>query len=597
MKKNGCLLKGCLLSLLVPPVLALVLFFVFRSSHDLPGRFVLSVPVSGPLDERSSAAASLPILMPDEPLSFQDLLFLFDHASRDKRIDTVLLEIGGVRTSPAKIAELRQAIEKLRSGGRKVIAWLHSAEDADYHLASACDSVVVERGGYLLLDGLKAETLYYKEPLGKIGVSFQAAQWKKYKSGVEPFTRTEASPEYLEQVGSLLDEIYGDYTGYVSGRRGISRDSLESVIDNIALVQAGKAVKLGLADGVASLWELKRSIARRITGREPEDADDLFVAAAVYRESLEWPVEAETEDAVAVITLSGPIVRSAGGSAMGVEDEVDVAMIRRSLDAALENKSVKALVLRIDSPGGDALAASDMLQMLDSAAVKKPLVVSMSGVAASGGYMAALAGREVYLQPLTITGSIGVYALKPDISGLAAKTGLGRDVVTRGRFADANTPFKPLEGEAYRKFMDASGDIYLDFIGKVARARKMSVAAVDSVAGGRVWTGRQALQRGLADKEGGLFDAVGAAGRLAGMDRKKQPRLLLYPERRTWLQMLLAGDPGALTGVLGRTAVRVIVGESLSPLPGSSMLRMYEMMARSGQVRMVAAMPCEITVR
>jgi protease-4 len=190
-----------------------------------------------------------------------------------------------------------------------------------------------------------------------------------------------------------------------------------------------------------------------------------------------------------------------------------------------------------------------------------------------------------------------VYALKPNIAGLAATTGLGRDVVTRGRFADANTPFKPLEGEAYQMFIDASGEIYLDFVGKVARSRKMSAAAVDSVAGGRVWTGRQALQRGLADKEGGLFDAVKAARKLAGMDMKKQPRLLLYPERRTWLQMLLAGDTGALAGVLGRTAVRGIVRESLPAFSGTAMLRMYDMMARSGQVWMVAAMPCEITVR
>jgi len=593
MQAKSCFRKGCLLLFLLPLIVGAVLFFVFRSSHDLPGRFVLTVPLGGSLEEIGSVRDPFPLSGEGEQLSFQDMLFILDHAAGDNRVETVLLEIGNLQVSPAKITELRSAIAKVRAGGRKVVAWLHSAEDSDYHLASACDSVIVERGGYLLLDGLKAETLFYTAPLEKLGIAFQATQWKEYKSGIEPFTRTGASPEYLAQVGGLLDAVYGDYTAYVSKQRGISRDSFESVIDNIALVQAEKAVKLGLADGVASRWELKRSMARRISGKEPEKADDLFVSAAVYRESIDWPAKADTDDAVAVITLSGPIIRSASGAAMASDEGADVGMLRRSLDAALEDNKVKAMVLRIDSPGGDAFAAADMLQMLDSAAVKKPLVVSMSGVAASGGYMAALAGKTVFAQPLTVTGSIGVYALKPDISALAARTGLGRDVVTRGRFADANTVFKPLEGEAYRKFDEASGYIYEDFVAKVGRSRKMSAAAVDSVAGGRVWIGRQALERGLADRMGGLFDAVREAQRLAKMDVSKKPRILLYPERQSWWQMFFDGSPAAVARAFGAAAI----GEAVSPLPSGAMLRMIAIAARSGRVQMLAAMPGEIIIR
>lgn len=593
MSATSCFRRGCLFLFLGPVIVGLLLFFLFRSSNDLPDRFVLTVPLGGSLEEMSSARDAFPFSGEGEQLSFQDMLFILDHAAGDRRIETVLLEIGNLQASPAKITELRSAIARVRTRGRKVVAWLHSAEDSDYHLASACDSVIVERGGYLLLDGLKAETLYYTAPLEKLGISFQATQWREYKSGIEPFTRTGASPEYLAQMNALLDAVYSDYTDYVSKRRGISRDSLESVIDNIALVQVDKAVKIGLADGIASHWELKRSMARRISGKEPEKAGDLFVSAAAYRESLDWPVKADTDDAVAVITLSGPIVRSVSGAAMASDEGADVGMLRRSLDAALEDKKVKALVLRIDSPGGEALAAADMLQMLDSAAVSKPLVVSMSGIAASGGYMAALAGKTVFTQPLTVTGSIGVYALKPDISALAAKTGLGRDVVTRGRFADANTAFKPLEGEAYRKFDEASGFIYDDFVAKVARSRKMSAAAVDSVAGGRVWTGRQALELGLADSTGGLFDAVREAQRLAKMDVSKKPRILLYPERQPWWQMFFDGGPAAVARSFGAAAI----GEAVSPLPAGAMLRMIAIAVRSGRVQMLAAMPGEIIIR
>jgi len=213
MKGKSCLRTGCFVFVLVPVIIAVLFFAFFRSSHDLPDRFVLRVPLGGSLEERIAESSPVPYLMQDESLSFQDLLFMFNQAAGDKRIDTVLLEIGGVRTSPAKITELRQAIEKVRAGGRKVIAYLHSAEDSDYLLASACDSVVVERGGYLLLDGLKAESLYYTTPLGRIGVTFQAAQWKEYKSGVEPYTRTAASPEYIEQINALLDDVYADISG------------------------------------------------------------------------------------------------------------------------------------------------------------------------------------------------------------------------------------------------------------------------------------------------------------------------------------------------------------------------------------------------
>ena len=238
-----------------------------------------------------------------------------------------------------------------------------------------------------------------------------------------------------------------------------------------------------------------------------------------------------------------------------------------------------------------------MLQMLDSAAVKKPLVVSMSGVAASGGYMAALAGKTIYAAPLTITGSIGVYALKPNIQGLAEKVGLGRTVVTRGRFADANTPFKPLEPEAYNKFVEASGEIYNDFIGKVAASRGMRVAAVDSVAGGRVWSGRQALKVGLVDRTGGLFDAIQAAQLLAKMDMKKTPRLLLYPEQKSWLSSLLQGNSSSFSERVAAAIKTQLVHELVPQRQFSSMAAFYEMLLNSGQLQMLAVMPCEIVIQ
>ena len=420
-KKRGFFRTGCLALILLPVFLFAGLFWSYHRSHALADRFVLVLPVSGGIDEIRDESSSLPFLPSSQSLSLQELLFVLNHAVMDERVREVLLDIRRVETTPAKLAELRAAVEKVRKGGKKVTAFLRSAEDADYLLATACDSIIVERGGYLLLDGLKAETLFYTTPLGKIGVTVQAAQWKTYKSGIEPFVRTGASKEYFEQINALLDEVYDDYLGYVSKRRAMSRSTFEALINTDPLLSAKKARTLGLVDGIASYWELQRTLTKKITGHELTSDNDAFVSAGRYRSEVAWPQKAESDERIAVITLSGTIVRSAGEMGEGI----DVESVKNSLNAALEDQAVKALVVRIDSPGGDALASADMLQMLDSAAVKKPLVVSMSGVAASGGYMAALAGKTIYAQPLTITGSIGVFALKPNISGLAEKIGLG----------------------------------------------------------------------------------------------------------------------------------------------------------------------------
>ena len=595
--KRGCFRNSCLGLIIIFVLLAGAVFWAVRSSHTLPDRFVLSIPLSGKITEIHHDRSSLPFVSSRESLSMQELLFIFDNAATDDRVKEVLLDIGGLQATPAKIAELRQSIEKVRRGGKKVTAFLHSAEDKDYLLATACDSIILERGGFLLLDGLKAETLFYTSPLKKLGIAFQAAQWKKYKSGIEPFMLTESSKESLEEINTMLDEVFDDYLAYVSKRRGITRDALTTVMNNEPLLSAKRAKALKLIDGIASSWELQRSLTKKISGHELTSDNDVFVRAGQYRSAVQWPLKADSDDRIAVITLSGMIVRSAVGGASEMSEGVDVETLKNSLDAALENKKVKALVLRIDSPGGDALASADMLQMLDSAAVKKPLVVSMSGVAASGGYMAALAGKTIYAQPLTITGSIGVYSLKPNIQGLAEKAGLGRTVVTRGRYADANTLFKPLEGDAYNKFVAASGEIYYDFIGQVAASRKMSLDQVDSVAGGRVWTGSRALKAGLVDRAGGLFDAIHAAQLLAKIDPSKHPGLLLYPAQKTWWEFLLQGSD---TGLAERISVAIrkqLMHEIIPESQFSSLEAYYQMLTVSGQLHMLAVMPCEIIIR
>lgn len=261
--KRGCFRNSCLALIIIFVLLGGAAFWAIRSSHALPERFVLSIPLGGTISEIRRDSSSLPFLTSRESLSLQDLLFIFDNAATDDRVKEVLLDIGGLQATPAKIVELRQAIEKVRRGGKKVTAFLHSSEDKDYLLATACDSIILERGGFLLLDGLKAETLFYTAPLKKLGIAFQAAQWKKYKSGIEPFLLTGSSKESLEEINAMLDEVFDDYLAYVSKRRGISRDAFTAVINNEPLMSAKRAQALKLIDGIASSWELQRSLTKK----------------------------------------------------------------------------------------------------------------------------------------------------------------------------------------------------------------------------------------------------------------------------------------------------------------------------------------------
>ncbi|MWV53623.1 signal peptide peptidase SppA [Chlorobium phaeovibrioides] len=596
-KRPGCLVRGCL-AVIVFSLLALAaVFFLQRSRSALPERFVLHIPLTGTVREHSSRSGALPFLVPMEPLSQQELLFMLRRASGDSRVEAVLLSIDGLRAAPAKIGELRASIEAVRKGGKRVIAFLRSPEDSDYLLASACDSIIVAKGSFMLLDGLRAETLYYKTALAKIGVSFQAAQWKEYKSGVEPYVRSSPSPQSRERLGELLDDVYGEYLGYVSRRRAMAPETLERIVNTRPLMTAEEAIRLKLVDGTVPAWQLEPSLEKTMTGRLPEEESDFFVDGRRYSASFDSPLEHEGREKLALVTISGPIVPTGSEGVEDMGEGVGEGQIRRALDRALADKNIRAIVVRIDSPGGDAMASASMLEMLDSAAVKKPLVVSMSGVAASGGYMAALAGKTIYASPLTITGSIGVYALKPEISGLAEKTGLGRSVVTRGRYADANSLFKPLDREEYRMFVEASGEIYRDFVAKVAASRTLSFAGADSLAGGRVWTGKRALAVGLVDRSGGLFDALREAQRLAGIDSTRHPEIVSLSEEQGWIALLLNGDGARLMQRAERMVVKHLAGSALSS-GGMSAFDVFGLEAvRSGRMMMLTLMPFDVDIR
>ena len=590
-KKGGCFRTGCLTIVVGFLLLAGLGWLAHQWGSRLPSRFVLRVPVSGAIDEHAPDQASFPFGGSSQPLSLEELLTILDRARTDQRVDSVLLQIDGLNAPSAKIQELSTSIAALRKSGKKVTAFLITPEDKDYQLATACDAIIAQKGSWMTLDGLKAELFFLADPLKKLGVTFQAAQWKKYKSAVESFTRSAPSPENLEESNALLDDAWGEYLEAVSKQRRIGKDAFQQVIDSLAVMTPEKALGLHLIDRVATERELEKEFSRRLD----MPADELFVGGKAYLDATGGIKPQGIGDRIAVINITGMIV-SDGAAAMGDGDRTDVSTVKQSLQTALDDSKVKAIVLRIDSPGGDALAASTMLELLDEAKTKKPIVASMSGVAASGGYMVALAGDKIFAEPMTVTGSIGVFSLKPDVSGLLEKTGIHREVLTRGRFADAETPFKAFDDASFSKFMEMTGVVYDDFIAKVAKGRHMTLAQVDAVAGGRVWSGKRALEVGLVDRIGGLNDAVQEARKIAKMNAKAKPELLYLPVRKTWLEYLLAGDTSAMTSALTEGVLRQSLGQlqPLANLPGTEVAR-YLLRAENPQV--LALDPVEVEIK
>jgi protease-4 len=591
-KRGGCFRTGCLTVIVTVLLMVAGGWLLYLWGKKLPDHFVLRLPISGQIDDRPPDPAAFPFTAGGQLLSLEELMAALDRARTDRRVDSVLLEIDGLTAPSAKIQELRSSIDAVRRSGKKVVAFLSGPEDKDYMLAAACDSVVVRKGSWLLLDGLKAELFFFADPLRKLGIGFQAAQWKKYKSGIEPFTRSSASPEFREEVNALLDDSWTDYLDYISRRRGISREAFRTVIDSLAVLSPEKALSLHLVDRIATARQFEKGYEQKLGTR----SRDLFVDGGDYLDAAGGMRPGGVGERIAVINIAGPIVSSGGVGGMADAEGIDVATLKQALETAVDDRNVKAIVLRIDSPGGDALAAASMLELLEEAKAKKPMVASMSGVAASGGYMVALAADRIFAEPMTLTGSIGVFALKPDVSGLMQKTGVNREVVTRGTFADAYTPFKPFDDASFRKFVDTSGEIYRDFTGKVASRRKMTPAQVEAVAGGRVWTGSRALSVGLVDRIGGLTDAVKEARKVARMDTTKTPQLIYLPARKTWVDYLFSGDAAGLaTGISSRIARQSV--ESLWPLgklPGTGTARL---LLRSDSPQILAVDPVEVHIR
>ncbi|MCB1952203.1 MAG: signal peptide peptidase SppA [Zoogloeaceae bacterium] len=489
---------------------------------DVADGSVLFLAPEGRLVEAATPPAPTDLLQGGRGVGevvLDDVLTAIRRASTDSRIRALVIETDRLGPAPiTKLAAIRDEIAAFKASGKPVIARARRYNQAQYYLATAADRVILAPDGYVLMQGLARYGTYYKRALDQLGVKVQVFRAGKYKSFVEPYTRSDMSPEDRAVTRELLDAVWAQLRSDVATTRKIAPAVVDDYVINYrALLAAaeGDTAQMAKAQGLVDDLMDDNAWARfqqAELGLDPALALSARVEVDGYLAATEgWtPTDGE---AIAVITAQGAIVDGDGPPGT-VGGDPTVAM----LQALRDDPRVRAVVVRIDSPGGSAFASEQIrlaLQSLRDAG--KPVVASMSSVAASGGYWIATGADEIWAAPMTLTGSIGVFGLFPDVSAPLQRLGLDVDGVATAPLAGALDPRRPLSEDASAALQMGVDHTYDRFLQRVAEARNISVDAADAVAQGRVWTGQEAKARGLVDQLGGLDQAVAAAARLAGL--------------------------------------------------------------------------------
>src|SRR6266850_3761453 len=529
---------GILLALLLIVVIgvAIIVSALRGNRPSIRDNSVLALKISGPL----------PDFVLEDPLrrlfggpdqSLTGLVLQLKKAKVDTRIKEVTLDIEGSGAGWAKSEEIRDAVTDFRSSGKPVYGYMEYGMNKEYYIATACDKVYVAPPGELFITGLAADVMFFRGSLDKLGIYPDIYQIGKYKSAGDMFTQKKMTDAHREYVNSLLDDLFNRYVTAIAQARHKTPDEVRNLIDD-APYGAAKAKEAGLIDETVYHDQLDKQIKAQLGYK---DSDQFApVRAADYREVSPQSLGLNKGEKIAVIYATGDIGSGRSENSPSGEQSIGSDTLAKAVTDAAEDKSIKAIVIRVDSPGGSGLASDIIWHAVDAANQKKPVVVSMSDVAASGGYYISASASKIVAQPSTITGSIGVVAGKPVMKGFYDWLGISNEYVLRGKTAGMFRETEKFSDEERAKFEDwIKTTYYQDFVPKVAKGRHKDAAYIDSIAQGRVWTGFQGKERGLVDEFGGLDRAVEVAKDLAKIPKDKGVHRVILPEPRTFIQALL----------------------------------------------------------
>jgi protease-4 len=537
-----------------------------RSSLGWSGRHYLSLELTGDLSEQPSSG--LAGLLETRAPSLRTVVEAIDQAARDEKVRGLLLRVGALEVGWARTAELRDALVRFRKSGKPSWAHLEGAGNREYFLATGCQKIAASPTAILDISGLAAEVTFFKGTLDKLGVEAQFEGVGKYKNAPNQFTERAFTGPHREQMEALVGSLFESYVEAVAEARGLTPERVRAVVDE-GPFEAAKAKAAGLVDELLYLDEVEGQVGTRqgiapgryLRGKRGFGPDSRPQIALVY---------------VVGTIVSGESQESPLTGALAGADT-----IVQGLREAAESSRVQAVVLRVDSPGGSGTASDAIWREVGRVRKKKPVVVSMGDYAASGGYYVSMGADAIVAGPGTLTGSIGVFSGKFSMRGLYAKLGISEDVVQRGRRARLFSSSAPWSDEDRAHVRGLNRAFYATFLEKAAAGRRTSVEAIDAVAQGRVWTGREAVEAGLVDQLGGLEMAVRVAREKAHIGSDQDVRLVVLPGRKGFLETLVErqqDDP--LARAFGPRA--------------AALLRWSRQLAGGGPI---ARLPFEVTVR
>lgn len=471
-------------------------------------------------------------------LGLIDLLEMLKYAKNDENIKGIYLESSNVMAGYASLKEIRDALLDFKSSGKFIIAYSQLYTEKGYYLASVADTVMLNPSSTLMeFNGISYSSVFFKGTLEKLGVEPVIFRVGEFKSAIEPFTRKDMSEENRMQINSFINSIYNDVLRDISDSRNVPVEKLEQVSDSMLVWDAEDALREGLIDQLGYYDQLVENIRQKMGLEDEKEVQ--FVSVDKYLKAVD--IENTSRNRIAVIVANGEIMTGKGDNTT-VGSETFVETLRR----VRKDKNIKAVVLRINSPGGDGLASDVIWREIELTKSEKPVIASMSDMATSGGYYIAMGADTIVAEPTTVTGSIGVFGMFFNVQDfLNDKLGITTDVVNTGLYSDIfdmSQPLSPYEKEKIQRRVES---FYTTFITKAAQGRNMPVEKMDEIAQGRVWTGLQAQEIGLIDVIGGFDQAIQIAVNKAGLEADDY-RLRYYPRQKTFLEELMTEFGGSV---------------------------------------------------
>lgn len=542
---------------------------------------ILKVNFEKPIPERSNpdpfADFNFEDFEPKRTPGLYEIKKAIEKAKTDDNIKGIYLESATVNAGSATLEALRKALLDFKESGKFIVAYEEVISQKGFHLASVADKIYVNPVGVLEFKGYRTELAFFKNTLDRLEIEPQIFYAGKYKSATEPFRLEKMSEANREQINVLLTDLYGRFLKDISESRGVDEMLLDSIADNLLVKFPEEAKAYDLIDEMGYYDQVQADLKERVGVAADEDLEWVKLNSYAMQKSKSDKPEVIENDKVAVLFAQGGIVDGEGEI-----DEIGSARYLKAIQEIRENEDVKALVLRVNSGGGSALASDIILRELELANERMPVIVSMGDVAASGGYYISAGADTILAEQNTITGSIGVFGILPNMKGFFnEKLGITFDGVKTGKFSDLGTLTRPMTEEEKEIIQSGVDRVYRTFKERVAEGRGMSVAYVDSVGQGRVWTGVQAKKLGLVDVLGGLDEAILIAANKAGIEKYD---IKEYPEVKTFREQLMK----SLTGEAKTQIIKAFAGEE------------YQLIEKANEIKkwqgVQARMPFEIEV-